>query len=80
MKTEPNDPYSEWLREQREDLLSADFADRVMTAIERSPEVSKSSRNERLALFAKAAVLILAAVVGFSRYGLLIYFVLFSNN
>ncbi len=78
MKTEPNDPYSEWLREQREDLLSADFADRVMTAIERSPEVSKSPRIERLALFAKAAVIILAAVVGISRYGLLIYFVIFS--
>ena len=79
MKTNPNDPYSEWLDEKREALPSEDFADRVMTAILPPSEDVAPSRYERLALFAKAAVLILAAVAGFSRYGLLIYFVLFSN-
>jgi len=80
MKTNPNDPYSEWLEEKREKQPSADFADRVMTAIAPPAEVSEPSPYERLALFSKAAVLILAAVAGFSRYGLLIYFVLFGNN
>ena len=80
MKTNPDDPYSEWLDEKREELPSPDFADTVMTAISPISEVSEPSRYERWALFAKAAVLILAAVAGFSRYGLLIYFVLFGKN
>lgn len=80
MKTNPDDPYSEWLDEKREYLPSAAMADRVMSGITLRSEVSEPSPYERLVVFAKAAVLILAAVVGFSRYGLLIYFVLFSNN
>ena len=80
MKNDSKEPYSVWLDEKRQELPSEDFADRVMTTITPLPQALSRSRFERVALFARVAILILAAVAGFSRYGLLIYFVLFGNN
>ncbi len=78
----PNDPYADWLREKREQSAPSAFADEVMQAIApASTHVSipiPSRRLQLITFWAKAAMLVLAAVVGVGRYAVLLFCLLFS--
>lgn len=73
-KRNADELYKEWLREKASVQAPADFSDRVMEAV----ATPIRPQLESVGTFMKAAVLILAAVAGISRYGLLIYFLIFT--
>ena len=77
MNDDSHHHYTDWLKRKRDAKPSEDFTDHVMnTVLEFEPA---ECRSEKLVFFAKAAVLMLAAAVGIGRYGLLLYFLLFTS-
>ena len=75
MKTPiPDDQYTDWLREKRAEQAPEGFSDAVMDALAQEPAMpSPRARLESFAFWAKVALFTLAAVVGVSRYAILIF-------
>lgn len=79
MKDLPDDHYTDWLREKQADQAPEGSSNAVMDAINAEPTPAPViTRGESLAFWAKAALFTLAAVVGVSRYAVLIFCLFFS--
>lgn len=80
-----------WIDDARSTGPPPGFTERVMDRLQTSPSngsdclpakkpegtVSPSMRYQALTFWAKAAVIALASLIGISRYGLLLFFILF---
>ena len=69
-----NDPYNEWLADQRRVLAPEQFTDGVMAAL----KVSRPAWKTPL-FWARAALFTLAVVGGIGRYAVALFFILFAN-
>ncbi len=73
-----DDHYDEWLRQMRGRQAPPDLSHQIMDAIDREIPENPSAFFARAAFWAKAAIFTTAALVGVSRYALLLFCVLFG--
>ena len=74
-------PYKEWLHKKRQQCAPDAFTENVMQAVSTiSPVPSQNiGQLSRITFWAKAAIFILATVIGFGRYAVLLFCPFFSN-
>lgn len=80
MKHPNDDTYSQWLKDKRAQKSPDGFTDTVMATVSElaTTRTQRHRQFEGVTFWAKAALLTLAAIVGISRYGLLVLCLLSS--